>query len=430
MGTKSSRRSVAGGFGLAVFACAAALAMAGQAGAATTAYPAGGSGFGTDAEGWVGSDQACSVTLLTLPLPVLNTCTSTTVHDPGAGNPPGSITARTNVAINLLSLFTGTSTWTSPEFAVPAGNVTGATLALDRALAAGTALLNVGLTSTYTVALQDTTAGTSVDVLTEALGTDDAAFEARGQGVQVTPGHKYRIAIRTTTTSTIGLGLINGDVDARFDNVALTVQTGGGAGDPTTGGDFPVGTPGVTIVKSSLTNSEIARLIERFGINADVGKGTGGSLVPLASCTVVGTAGNDRILGSRGNDVICGLGGNDVVIGGGGRDLIDGANGADRLTGGAGGDLLLGLRGNDRLAGGAGRDGIGGGAGRDILRGGKGADRLSGRKGPDRLYARDRTRDRVAGGPGRDVGRVDTAAGSSKRSARRADRVRGVERLR
>jgi Ca2+-binding RTX toxin-like protein len=431
MGIMSSRRSAAGGFGLAAFACAAALALAGQATAATTAYPAGGSGFAADAEGWVGSDHACSVTLLTIPLPVLNTCTSTTVHDPGAGNPPGSITARTNVAINLLSLFTGTSTWTSPEFTVPAGAVGGATLALDRALAAGGGLLDVGLTSTYTAALQDVTAGTSADVLTEALTPENADFAARGAGVQVVPGHTYRIAIRTQTTSTVGLGLINGDVNTRFDNVALTVESGSGGGDPTTGGDFPVGTPGVTIVKSSLTSSEIARLIDRFGINADVGKGPGGSLVPLASCTVVGTAGNDRILGSRGNDVICGLGGNDVVIGGGGRDLVDGANGADRLDGGAGGDLLLGLRGNDRLSGGAGRDGLGGGAGRDVLRGGRGADRFSGRTGPDVLYARDRTRDSVVGGPGRDRARVDRAVASSKRATkRRADRVRGVERVR
>jgi len=425
MDTMSSRRSAAGGFGLAAFACAAALAMAGQATAATTAYPSGGSGFDGDAEGWVGSDQACSATLLS----VLNNCTSTTVHDPGAGNPPGSIASRTNVSINLLSLFSGESTWTSPEFTVPAGDVTAASLGLDRAFAAGGPLLNVGLTSVYTVALQDTTAGTDADVLTETLDPEDAAFETRGQGVQVVPGHSYRIAIHSTTTSTIGLGLISGDANARFDNVALTVQTGSGGG-PTTGGEFPVGTPGVTIVKRSLTNSEIARLIERFGINADVGKGPGGSLVPLAECTVVGTSGNDRILGSRGNDVICGLGGNDVVIGGGGRDLVDGANGADRLGGDGGGDLLLGLRGNDRLTGGAGRDGLGGGAGKDVLRGGGGADRFSGRLGSDRLYAKDRVRDSVVGGPGRDRASVDIAASSSKRAARRADRVRGVERLR
>jgi hypothetical protein len=426
MGIMSGHRSVAGGFGLAAFVCAAALATAGQATAATTAYPSGGSGFDGDAEGWVGSDQACSVTLLTLPLPVLNTCTSTTVHDSGAGNPPGSIAARTNVSINLLSLFSGESTWTSPEFAVPAGDVTAATLALDRAFAAGGPLLNVGLASAYTVGLQDTTAGTSADVLTETLDPEDAEFEARGQGVQVVPGHSYRIAIRTETTSTVGLGLISGDANTRFDNVALTVQTG--SGKPETGGPFPIGTPGVTIVKRSLTNSEITRLIERFGIDADVGKGPGGSLVPLAECTVVGTSGNDRILGSRGNDVICGLGGNDVVIGGGGRDLVDGANGADRLGGAGGGDLLLGLRGNDRLTGGSGRDGLGGGAGNDVLRGGGGADRFSGRLGSDRLYAKDRVRDSVVGGPGRDRASVDTAAGSSKRSARRADRVRGVER--
>jgi hemolysin type calcium-binding protein len=426
MGIMSSRRSVAGGFGLAVFACAAALALSGQATAATTAYPSGGSGFAGDAEGWVGSDQACSVTLLTVPLPVLNTCASTTVHDPGAGNPPGSISARTNVSINLLSLFSGSSTWTSPEFSVPTGGITAATLGLDRAFAAGGPLLNVGLTSTYTVALQDATAGTSADVLTETLDPDDAAFETRGQGVQVVAGHRYRIAIRTETTSTIGLGLISGDANTRFDNVALTVQTG--SGNPETGGPFPIGTPGVTIVKRSLTNSEITRLIERFGIGADVGKGPGGSLVPLAECTVVGTPGNDRILGSRGNDVICGLGGNDVVVGGGGRDLVDGADGADRLGGAGGGDLLLGLRGNDRLTGGAGRDGLGGGAGHDVLRGGGGADRFSGRLGSDRLYAKDGVRDNVVGGPGRDRASVDTVAGSSKRSARRADRVRGVER--
>ncbi len=442
MGIMSSRRKVAGGSGLAVLASAAALALAGQAEAATTAYPAGGSGFDSDSQGWVGSDQACSVTLLTLPLPVLNTCTSTTAHDPSAGNPPGSISARTNVSINLLSLFSGSSTWTSPEFTVPAGDVTAATVALDRAFGdqsrlvsvlgdsrafgAGGPLLNVGLTSTYTVALQDTTAGTSADVLTETLDPEDVEFETRGQGVQVVPGHSYRIAIRSETASTIGLGLISGDTNTRFDNVALTVQT---AGDkPETGGPFPIGTPGVTIVKRSLTISEITRLIERYGINADVGKGPGGSLVPLAECTVIGTAGNDRILGSRGNDVICGLGGNDVVVGGGGRDLVDGADGADRLGGAGGGDLLLGLRGNDRLSGGAGRDGLGGGAGHDVLRGGGGADRLSGRLGSDRLYAKDGVRDSVVGGPGRDRASVDSAAASSKRSARRADRVRGVER--
>lgn len=430
MGIRSSCRSAAGGFGFAAFACAVALALAGQATAATTAYPSGGSDFDADAEGWVGSDQTCSVTVVGLPLPLLSTCASTTVHDPGAGNPPGSITARTDMTLNVLSLFSGSSTWTSPEFTVLPGSVAGATLALDRALAAG-GLLNVGLTSTYVVTLQDVTAGTSAEVFSEELTPDDAAFETRGQGVTVLPGHTYRISIRTTTASAVGLGLPERVVNTRFDNVALTVQTGGGAGGPNTGGDFPVGTPGVTIVKSSLTNTEIAQLMRRFGINADVGNGPGGSLVPLASCTVIGTAGNDRILGSRGNDVICGLGGNDVVIGGGGRDLIDGGNGADRLNGGAGGDLLLGLRGNDRLAGGAGRDGLGGGAGRDVLRGGRGSDRLSGRTGPDVLYARDRTRDSVVGGPGRDRAVVDRAVASSKRAVkRRADRVRGVERVR
>jgi hypothetical protein len=427
MGIMSSRRSVAGKLGLAAFACAAALATAGQATAATTAYPDGGSGFDGDAQGWVGTDAACTPNIL-----LVIACSSANEHAPDAGNPGGSIATTASVTLNVGQVFSATGTWTSPAFEVSAPEpVTAATFSFDRRVESD-GLLGVNLTPSSEVAISliDETAGTTIPASTETLTDANATFSTAGVGLArgaLVDGHSYRLRIVTTTTSTVLTA--TGTIATRFDNVALTVQTGGGG--PKTGGPLPIGTPGVTIVKRSLTSSEIARLIGRFGINADVGKGPGGSLVPLAECTVIGTAGRDRILGSRGNDVICGLGGNDVVIGGGGRDLVDGANGADRLGGGGGGDLLLGLRGNDRLAGGAGRDGLGGGAGRDILRGGRGADRLSGRRGPDVLYARDRARDGVVGGPGRDRARVDRAAASSKRAARRrADRVRGVERMR
>lgn len=424
MGIMSSRRKAAGGSGLAVFACAATLALAGQAGAATTTYPSGGSSFDGDAQGWEGSQATCTPNIL-----LVISCSSANEHAPDAGNPGGSIATTAEVTLNVGQLFSATGAWTSPSFEVEASQpVTAGTFSFDRRVESDGLLgINLNPSSEVAVTLIDETAGTTIPVLTETLAESNETFETGGVGLAaggLVDGHSYRLRIVTTITSTLLTAV--GTMATRFDNVALTIQTG--SDKPETGGPFPIGTPGVTIVKRSLTGSEISRLIERYGINADVGKGPGGSLAPQAECTVVGTSGNDRILGSSGNDVICGLGGNDVVIGGGGRDLVDGADGADRLGGGAGGDLLLGLRGNDRLAGGGGRDGLGGGAGRDVLRGGRGADRFSGRLGSDRLYAKDGVRDSVVGGPGRDRASVDTAAGSSKRSARRADRVRGVER--
>jgi len=106
-------------------------------------------------------------------------------------------------------------------------------------------------------------------------------------------------------------------------------------------------------------------------------------------CTIVGTNGPDMLNGTPGDDVICGLGGNDTIDGRGGDDVIFGGPG------------------NDTLAGGSGRDTIHGGRGNDTLRGGTGSDRLFGAGGRDKFFARDGTRDRVNGGPGRDRARVD-----------------------
>jgi hypothetical protein len=74
--------------------------------------------------------------------------------------------------------------------------------------------------------------------------------------------------------------------------------------------------------------------------------------VQIIPC-IRGTAGRNRLVGTRGNDRLCGLGGNDT---------------------------LKGLAGNDRLVGGRGRD---------------------------TFYSRDRFRDVLLGGPGRDRARVD-----------------------
>ncbi len=158
--------------------------------------------------------------------------------------------------------------------------------------------------------------------------------------------------------------------------------------------------------------------------------------VPRAECTLLGTAGRDRLQGTPGNDVICGLGGNDVLIGSAGNDKLYGGAGNDKLDGGLGDDELRGEDGADTatfktsvagvvanlgrgratgygtddlsaverplgsryrdvftgsraanvLAGGGGADRLLGRGGADKLRGNAGNDYLNGGRGSDRLY--------------------------------------------
>ncbi|MBA3261985.1 MAG: hypothetical protein H0T69_05865 [Thermoleophilaceae bacterium] len=372
------------------------------------------------------------------------------------------------VTANLGGLFEGAGVWTSPAFTVPVGEpITGATFEYDRQLDPG-GLVDLQPKSTVTVKLVDQTAGSTTTLLAEELSSSATSFAKRAAGAPagaVTAGHSYQLRIETTTTSTVvGVGVV-GQANTRFDNVVLAVEQGGSGDD---GETTPIVSPGVTIVRGPLTDSEINRLFSRYNENTEVGRGPGGSLVPLAECTIIGTPGADRITGTRGNDVICGLGGNDVVNGVGGIDIVDGANGNDRLSGGAAKDMLIGLRGNDRLNGNAGSDRVGGGAGRDRasgaagrdrlgggsskdvlsgaagndrlnggkaadrLRGGRGADRLLGGAGPDLIGARDGVRDRVDGGKGRDRAIVDRGRRprSGVRALRVVDRVTRVERRR
>lgn len=87
----------------------------------------------------------------------------------------------------------------------------------------------------------------------------------------------------------------------------------------------------------------------------------------VASCTRVGTPGDDRLRGTPRRDVICGrdgddrlvgLRGDDALHGGGGDDVLQAGSGADRLDGESGRDRLLAGRGPDVLIGGLGRDAV------------------------------------------------------------------------
>ncbi|MDQ4048584.1 MAG: choice-of-anchor D domain-containing protein, partial [Actinomycetota bacterium] len=143
--------------------------------------------------------------------------------------------------------------------------------------------------------------------------------------------------------------------------------------------------------------------------------------------TLLGTPAGDRLSGLGGADRLNGLAGADCLSGGSGKDRLAGGSGKDRLAGDRGNDVASGGQGNDRLTGGGGKDRLNGDSGNDILAGGSGNDRLTGGKGRNRysagsgrdaVNARNRRRERVDCGPGRDRARVD-----------RSDRVRRCERV-
>ena len=85
----------------AALALAVALAAAAPAQAATS-YPDGGSDFAVDAEGWIGSDASCSCGVVLV-------CTASNEYEPGAGNPPGSLTMRVDATVNPGGTFEGSS---------------------------------------------------------------------------------------------------------------------------------------------------------------------------------------------------------------------------------------------------------------------------------------------------------------------------------
>lgn len=149
----------------------------------------------------------------------------------------------------------------------------------------------------------------------------------------------------------------------------------------------------------------------------------GGPADPLApggcanTMRAVSPAG-ELIQGTERGDLIYGLGGPDALFGNGGADCLVGRGGSDILAGGSGADRITGGSGKDDLSGGAGRDSLDGGGGADHLTGNGGVDRFDGGAGNDVIRARDRRRETIRCGSGRDRAIVD-----------RSDRVRGCERV-
>jgi hypothetical protein len=123
---------------------------------------------------------------------------------------------------------------------------------------------------------------------------------------------------------------------------------------------------------------------------------------PACTKVLTGTARSDRIIGTALGERIVGGRGDDRIDGAGGDDCVFGQSGEDVLAGGTGGDLLDGGKGDDTLAGGSGRNHLAGGAGADVLRGGRSADRIDGGAGRDTILG-GAGADRLTGGSGNDV---------------------------
>jgi hypothetical protein len=197
------------------------LLTAGQARAAADVYPAGGGTFSGGAQGWQVTDASCNVPLL---------CSASGGYDGSAGNPAGSIAANTSILLNLLTVFSSTVTVQSPDFTVRADGAS--TLHLERQFAPGN-LVDLAPQTSYTVTLIDRTAGNTSVPLTESLKAG-SGFVGKDAAANVVAGHSYAISIATETSSTVaGTGLLAGSTSTRFDNVSLSVQSGGGNG----GGD-------------------------------------------------------------------------------------------------------------------------------------------------------------------------------------------------
>ncbi len=164
--------------------------------------------------------------------------------------------------------------------------------------------------------------------------------------------------------------------------------------------------------------------------------------------TLNGTIAGDRMAGYGGDDIIRGLNDDDCIHGGSGADRLAGgpdqdrllgSSGNDRLNGGTDRDTLFGQSGRDRLVGGFGRDRLYGGSNNDRLSGGGHGDRLFGERGNDRIHAGGAGDgpNRVDAGPGNDVINVRNkhrdhvlcGAGRDRVVADRSDRLNGCERV-
>jgi hypothetical protein len=204
-------------------------------------YPATGGTFTGGPQGWEVTEASCNAAPL---------CTASGGYDGTAGDPPGSLAANTTIAVNLGMLFKSTVVLRSPDFTVTSAG--DGTLHLDRQFVAGS-LIDLAPQLTYRVVMLDRTTGSKSEPLTETLA-NNPTFVGKDHAVSLKQGHRYAISITAETSSTVvGSSLLSGATSARFDNVAVTVESSGNGN----GGGSGAG---------SLTTDQLASLIQAGGL--------------------------------------------------------------------------------------------------------------------------------------------------------------------
>jgi hypothetical protein len=246
-----------------VLAAALIALCAGQARAAV--YPAGGSSFTGGPEGWQVSAASCNVAVL---------CTAEGGYDAAEGNPAGSLTAKSNITLNLVSAFKATVTEVSPEFKASTGGP--ATLHIDRQFVPAN-LVGLEPEATYTVKLIDKTAATESTPIVENVKAA-SAWSGVDAATSLKEGHAYEISVTTETASTVvGTGLLAGATNARIDNVQLFDRLSGGGGGGAGAGSGAQG-------GNSLTDAQLTALMRSSLVGPAVLKGK--RLFVKAKCPV------------------------------------------------------------------------------------------------------------------------------------------------
>jgi Ca2+-binding RTX toxin-like protein len=311
---------------------------------------------------------------------------------------------------------------------------------------ASLAAQNTGGAGTDTVANSENVLGSSfADVLAGTVGansldggggTDTADYSSSSLGVTVdlsVAGPQDTVNAGVDTLAAFESLTGGSGRDSLAGNAGANVLTGGAGNDTlvaSAGGDSLDGGTGVDTADYSVRPPRVV-------VNLTVGTATSSGSSDVLSAV-------ENVTGSSGADVLTGDGGANVLTGGGGNDRLRGQAGADTLAGGAGTDTadyagffptngrigvvvnlgtgeavgdgadsltgienVRGSRFNDRLVGSSRANSLQGLDGADFISGAAGRDVLGGGDGADTFQARDRTRDRVYGGPGRDRARVD-----------------------
>jgi hypothetical protein len=216
--------------------------------AAATEYPIGKTDFTGSADDWTEAAKDCSLLDPLGSLPLL--CSVVNEHDEtkGSGDPPpdppaalGALATRYQSLVNLLTLQTGTGTWTSPDFTVNTAPLAGTKplLSFDRS-AELDGLVNEGGEGTTVITLTDVTApdpanyvvvydsandGSDVgDTISTAENSEFTRTTFEVDAAKIIVGHKYRIQVSTTFTGL--LQALNSRQSVYYDNVRLSVNDG------------------------------------------------------------------------------------------------------------------------------------------------------------------------------------------------------------